>query len=87
MTASQSTLECTHCHQRTSKDEAEQRNFNTGFCARCGGTLEPVVEPMTVKDFVYDILQLTEWNAFDARTKEVKALRDAIFNYWKDNSK
>lgn len=38
-----------------------------------------------VKDFVYDILQLPEWAAFDARTKEVKALRDAIWHKWKDN--
>lgn len=37
-----------------------------------------------VKDFVYDALQLPEWNAFDARTKEVRALRDAIFNHWKN---
>lgn len=40
----------------------------------------------TVKDFVYDILQLPEWNEFDARTKEVKALRDAIFDHWKKNA-
>lgn len=38
-----------------------------------------------VKDFVYDILQLPEWNAFDARTSEVKRLRDAIFKHWKDD--
>lgn len=35
-------MECINCHKRTTRIEAEYRNFNTGFCAYCGGFLEHV---------------------------------------------
>jgi hypothetical protein len=59
MTASQTTLECTHCHKQTSKDEAEQRKFNTGFCGRCGGTLIAADAPKSFwwYDYNYRVYQ------------------------------
>lgn len=37
------------CGRRTSKDEADQRNFNTGCCANCGWGLAEVVENLPNK--------------------------------------
>lgn len=44
---SSETLECVDCRKRTIKDEAEQRNFNTGRCGNCGGELKVVVPKIT----------------------------------------
>ncbi len=37
-------LECINCHKRTIYIESESRNFNTGFCAYCGCSLELITD-------------------------------------------
>lgn len=53
-------MQCTDpfCNTRTTKDQADQRNFNTGRCAKCGGFLEPVKVDIFVKHTESDVMAM-----------------------------
>lgn len=54
-------LQCTNCKKLTIKVEAETRNFNTGFCRYCGGSLEPFDNTLDKEfDSLVDLLRETD---------------------------
>ena len=40
-------LKCTDCHMLTTKNESDDRNFNTGRCGYCDGTLKEVAPDLS----------------------------------------